>query len=279
MSPLSDLVIEPLVRAALLEDYGLAGDPSAALVALDATISGRIMARQSGIIAGLAAARLACRLTDPDLHFSAHCVEGQSLAAGACVAVIEGPARSLLAAERTVLNFLSHLSGVASLTARYVAAVAHTRARVAATRKTLPGLRALQKAAVVSGGGLPHRYGLFDAIMIKDNHIAAIGSVHEALRRARAEAGHMRVIEIEVDTLEQLREALIDPPHAILLDNFSVADLRAAVEMRASATLLEASGGVSLETVAQIAQTGVDIISVGALTHSAPALDLGLDLH
>ncbi len=278
MSALPDFLIEPIVRAALLEDFGLAGDVTGSLAG-DGFLRGHILARQSGVIAGLAPACLACSLTDPRLSFTPLCAEGEAIAAGACVAKLEGPARSLLAAERTALNFLTHLSGVASLTARYVAAVAHTSARIAATRKTLPGLRALQKAAVLAAGALPHRYGLSDAILIKDNHIAAIGSVQEALRRARALAGHMRIIEIEVDTLDQLRAALIDPPHVILLDNFSLADLCAAVGLRQNpAVLLEASGGVTLETVAKIAETGVDIISTGALTHSAPALDLGLDI-
>ena len=274
---LPDFLIEPLVRTALIEDCGLAGDVTAALAG-DGKILARIISRQSGVLAGMAPARLAFHLADPRLVFTPLRVDGEAIAPGESVAAIEGPAASLLTAERTALNFLTHLSGVASQTARYVQAVAHTRARIAATRKTLSGLRALQKEAVLAGGGLPHRYGLFDAVLIKDNHIAAIGSVSEALRRARALAGHMRLIEIEVDNLAQLREVLIEPPHAILLDNFSLADLRAAVAMRQGPVLLEASGGVSLQTVAQIAETGVDIISVGALTHSAPHLDLGLDI-
>lgn len=275
-STLPDFLIEPVVRAALLEDCGLSGDVSAAFAG-QASMRAHIVARQAGVIAGLAPARLACHLTDPSLVFTALCQEGQAIAPGGRVAWIEGPAASLLTAERTALNFLTHLSGVASLTARFVSAVAHTQARIAATRKTLPGLRALQKAAAIAGGALPHRYGLFDAVLIKDNHIAAIGSVRDALHRARQMAGHMRVIEIEVDTLEQYREALSETPHAILLDNFSLPDLCAAVALRTGATVLEASGGVTLQTVTAIAETGVDIISVGALTHSAPALDLGLD--
>lgn len=274
---LPDFLIEPLVRAALIEDCGLAGDVTAALGG-DGKVRAHIIARQSGILAGLAPARLACHLVDPGLVFTPVRRDGQAIARGDCIAEIEGPAASLLTAERTALNFLCHLSGIASLTALFVQAVAHTHARIAGTRKTLPGLRALQKEAVIAGGGLPHRYGLFDAILIKDNHIAAIGSVTEALRRARALAGHMRLIEIEVDNLEQLKEALIDPPHAILLDNFSLADLRAAMGMRCGPVILEASGGVTLQNVAGIAETGIDVISVGALTHSATNLDLGLDM-
>lgn len=274
---LPDFLIEPLVRAALIEDCGLAGDVTAALAG-DGRILAHIIARQSGVLAGLAPARLACQLVDPRLVFTPLRGDGQAIERGDRIARIEGPAASLLTAERTALNFLGHLSGIASLTALYVQAVAHTRARIAATRKTLPGLRALQKEAVIAGGGLPHRYGLFDAMLIKDNHIAAIGSVTQALRRARALAGHMRLIEIEVDNLAQLQEALIDPPHAILLDNFSLADLRAAMAMRQGQVVLEASGGVTLQSVASIAETGIDVISAGALTHSAPNLDLGLDM-
>ena len=184
---------------------------------------------------------------------------------------------SVLVAERTALNFLTHLSGVATLTRAFVDAVAGTSAAIAATRKTLPGLRAVQKAAVVAGGGLPHRFGLDDAILIKDNHIAACGSVRSALQRAKKVAGHMRIIEVEVDTLAQLEEALSEGPQVVLLDNFTLADLRTAVTYTARRAVLEASGGVNLATVAAIAATGVDVISVGALTHSARVLDIGLD--
>jgi nicotinate-nucleotide pyrophosphorylase (carboxylating) len=214
---------------------------------------------------------------DPSLTFTPRLADGAHIDAGAALAEIEGDAAAVLAAERTALNFLTHLSGIATLTAQYVTAVSGTNARIAATRKTLPGLRAVQKAAVVAGGGWPHRYGLDDAILIKDNHIAAAGSVGEALTRARAALGHMRVIEIEVDRLAQLDEALPFKPHAVLLDNFSLDDLKAAVVRANGQAILEASGGVNLNTVAAIAATGVDVISVGALTHSAPALDIGLD--
>lgn len=199
------------------------------------------------------------------------------VAAGEALARVEGVAASVLTAERTALNFLTLLSGCATLTGRYVEAVRGEKARIAATRKTLPGLRALQKEAVRLGGGWPHRFGLDDAILVKDNHIAAAGGVTAALAQARSVAGHMRVIEVEVDTLDQLQEALAHEPQIVLLDNFSLEDLRHAVALTAGRAVLESSGGVTLDTVADIAATGVDVISVGALTHSAPALDIGLD--
>lgn len=274
--PLPDPVLEPIVRTALAEDLGLCGDITATLAG-EGRLACVAAARAPGVLAGLAPAGLACRLLDPALRFTPLASEGALLAPGAIAARLEGPAASVLAVERTVLNFLTHLSGVATLTRAFVERVGHTRARIAATRKTLPGLRALQKAAVIAGGGLPHRYSLCDAVLIKDNHIAAAGSVTEALRRAQALAGHMRVLEVEVDSLTQLEQALPFRPHAVLLDNFALQDLGVAVRLAGGRTILEASGGVSLDTVAAIAETGVDVISVGALTHSAAALDLGLD--
>lgn len=276
---LPDVMIRPIVETALLEDLGRGGDATASLMRSDERLKAKFIARKAGVAAGLDAARIACSLVDPTLSFTCRLADGAPLEPHTVLADIAGPAASVLTVERTALNFLTHLSGVASLTAQYVQAVVGTRARIAATRKTLPGLRALQKAAVVAGGGLPHRYGLDDAILIKDNHIAACGSVAEALKRAREAAGHMRVIEVEVDDLSQLAEALPFDPDIVLLDNFSLADLRAAVALRAEQrTKLEASGGVSLETVRAIAETGIDVVSVGALTHSAPNLDIGLDV-
>jgi nicotinate-nucleotide pyrophosphorylase (carboxylating) len=272
---LPDLMLEPIVRLALLEDFGRGGDATGGLMRPGERLNAQFAARKAGVVAGLDCARLACQLVDPALRFTALVGDGAPVEAGAVLAAIEGDAAAVLAAERTALNFLTHLSGIATLTARYVAAAKPVR--IAATRKTLPGLRAVQKAAVVSGGGWPHRYGLDDAILIKDNHIAAAGSVGAALERARAAVGHMRVIEIEVDRLAQLEEALPFKPHAVLLDNFSLDDLKVAVARAGGQTILEASGGVNLDTVAAIAATGVDVISVGALTHSAPALDIGLD--
>lgn len=274
---LPDMLIEPLVRAALLEDLGRGGDVTAALLRPDERFEARFVLRAHGVVAGLSAARLACALVDADMRIQLLFEDGDRVEHGETIAIVEGRAASVLTAERTALNFLTHLSGIATLTRSFVDAVAGTRAAIAATRKTLPGLRAVQKAAVIAGGGAPHRYGLDDAVLIKDNHIAACGSVSEALRRARAAAGHMRVIEVEVDSLAQLEEALPHAPHAILLDNFSIDDLRAAVARAQGRAILEASGGVTLATVRSIAETGVDVISVGALTHSAVALDIGLD--
>ncbi|MGE3303434.1 MAG: carboxylating nicotinate-nucleotide diphosphorylase [Hyphomonadaceae bacterium] len=276
---LPDILVEPIVRAALLEDFGIAGDATARATTLPGErLRARFVSRAEGVAAGLQPARLAITYVDATLAFAPHCEDGARIAPGATLAEIEGPAASVLAAERTALNFMTHLSGVATLTARFVDAVAHTKAKIAGTRKTLPGLRALQKQALILGGAWPHRYGLNDAILIKDNHIAAAGSVGEALRRARDAAGHMLAIEVEVDSLAQLEEALPFRPHAILLDNFSLADLGRAVAITDGAVMLEASGGVRFDTVRAIAETGVDVISVGALTHSAPALDIGLDV-
>jgi nicotinate-nucleotide pyrophosphorylase (carboxylating) len=274
---LPDLLIEPLVRVALLEDLGRGGDVTASLMRAEERLVAQFVAREPGVVAGLAAARITCRLVDPALEFVAQVRDGEAVVAGSVLATVSGAAASVLVAERTALNFLTHLSGVATLTRAFVDAVAGTPAAIAATRKTLPGLRAVQKAAVVAGGGLPHRFGLDDAILIKDNHIAACGSVRSALQRAKKVAGHMRIIEVEVDTLVQLEEALSEGPQVVLLDNFTLADLRTAVTYTARRAVLEASGGVTLATVAAIAATGVDVISVGALTHSARVLDIGLD--
>jgi len=275
--PLLDAVVEPIVRTALMEDVGRGVDVSAALLGRNARFDGFLRTRRPGIIAGMQAARIAFGLTDAAIAFTPLKEDGAMVAAGEILARVQGVAASVLTAERTALNFLTLLSGCATLTGRYVEAVRGEKARIAATRKTLPGLRALQKEAVRLGGGWPHRFGLDDAILVKDNHIAAAGGVTAALAQARSMAGHMRVIEVEVDTLDQLQEALAHEPQIVLLDNFSLEDLRHAVALTAGQAVLEASGGVTLETVADIAATGVDVISVGALTHSAPALDIGLD--
>ena len=278
ITPLPDLLIEPQVRAALIEDLGRAGDvTAAACLPAGETLSVVFAARQEGRIAGLACARLALAALDPTIRFGIAIHDGHDAEAGAILARAEGDARAILSAERVALNFTSRLCGVATLTRAYVRAVAHTEARIVCTRKTTPGLRALEKYAVRCGGGVNHRFGLDDAILIKDNHIAACGGVGKALERARAACGHLMKIEVEVDRLDQLDEALPHRPDVILLDNFALADLREAVRRVAGAVSLEASGGVSLATVAAIAETGVDAISVGALTHSAPILDIGLD--
>ncbi len=276
--PLPDLLIEPIVRAALAEDLGRAGDITAlACIDADATLTATFGARKAGTIAGLDCARLAVLAMDPDAKFKARIDDGARVEAGTVLAKVTANARALLSAERTALNLLGRLSGVATLTAAYVDAVAGTKARIVDTRKTTPGLRALEKYAVRCGGGVNHRFGLDDAILIKDNHVAACGGVRQAIERARAFAGHLVKVECEVDSLNQLAEALDAGPDVIMLDNFSIKQLNTAVGMTAGRVVLEASGGVNLETVKAIAETGVDVISVGALTHSAPVLDIGLD--
>lgn len=276
--PLPDVVIEPLVRLALTEDFGRGGD-----ITTDAVIPGEtrmtavVGAREGGVAAGYDAARLALRLVDPDARWTTLVQEGVAFEKGAQLIRIEGPARSVLMAERVMLNFIGPLSGVATLTSRFVAEAKGTQAKITCTRKTTPGFRALEKRAVRLGGGVNHRLGLDDAILIKDNHIAAAGGVAAALKRARAAVGHLRAIEIEVDGLDQLREALPFRPDAVLLDNMSTGLLAQAVEIVDGKAKTEASGGVRLETVKAIAQTGVDYISAGALTHSAVNLDVGLD--
>jgi len=238
-------------------------------------------ARKPGVLAGADCVRLAVLAMDPGATVDVKLRDGDAFEAGAVLVAVEGDARAILAAERTALNLLGRLCGIATLTRAYVQAVAGTSARIADTRKTTPGLRALEKHAVLCGGGMNHRFGLDDAILIKDNHVAVCGGVGEAVRRARAAVGHLMKVEVEVDGLDQLDEALEAGPDVIMLDNFTGAMLREAVT-RAKASpfgtpVLEASGGVHLDTVASIAATGVDVISVGALTHSAPALDVGLD--
>jgi len=279
--PLSAVLYEPVIRAALAEDFGIGGDVTTeAIVPPNARANAALVARGAGVLAGLDAALFAFALLDPDVEVDVRAGDGAHVDAGTVIATIDGRAHAILGAERTALNVLSHLSGIATATARYVAACAGTRAAIAETRKTLPGLRALEKYAVRAGGGTNHRLRLDDAILIKDNHIALGGGISAALRSASARAGHLAVIEIEVDSLAQLDEVLAHPdcPEAILLDNFSVDELREAVARTGGRAKLEASGGITLETVAAVAATGVDVISIGALTHSALALDIGLDV-
>ena len=281
LAPLSPVLYEPLVRAALAEDFGIAGDiTTEATIPPGAHASAALVVRQAGVLAGLDAALFAFRALDPDARIESAARDGERVAAGAAVATIHARAHALLGAERTALNLLSHLSGIATATARYVEACGDARCSIVETRKTLPGLRALEKYAVRAGGGANHRLRLDDAILIKDNHIAIAGGVDAALRGARVRAGHLVKIEIEVDSLAQLDEVLAHPAgvDCILLDNFSLADLATAVRRVAGRAMLDASGGVTLETVGAIAATGVRVISVGALTHSAVALDIGLDV-
>ena len=276
--PLPDVVIEPLVRLALTEDFGRGGDITTdAVIPASTRMKALMSAREPGIAAGYDAASLALRLVDPQATWTTLTEEGAAFAKGAHLVRIEGAARSVLMAERVMLNFIGPLSGVATLTSKFVAEAAGTNARITCTRKTTPGFRALEKRAVRLGGGVNHRLGLDDAILIKDNHIAAAGGVTLAMKRARAAVGHLRAIEIEVDRLAQIEEALPFKPDAILLDNMSTVMLKEAVALIAGRAKTEASGGVRLETVKAIAQTGVDFISAGALTHSAVNLDIGLD--
>ena len=280
MTPVSlpRVIVEPIVRNALAEDLGLAGDiTSAAVIPGDHRSTVVMAARQSGVIAGLDAAELAFQLVDPAITMTRHVNDGAAVEAGQVVATINGPSRGLLTGERTALNFLSHLSGIATVTASIARAIAGTNASVACTRKTTPGLRALEKYAVRAGGGMNHRFALHDAILIKDNHIAIAGGTREALRRAKAAAGHMVKIEIEVDTLGQLREVMEEGVDAVLLDNMGPEQLREAVGIVAGRAITEASGRITPETAAAIAASGVDLISVGWITHSAPILDIGLD--
>jgi len=275
---LPDLLIEPVVRRALAEDLGRAGDVTAqACIPEGARMRAVFAARKAGVLAGIDCVRLAVLAMDPDASVDLKLRDGDAFVAGAVLAEVEADARAFLAAERTALNLLGRLCGIATLTRAYVEAVVGTKARIADTRKTTPGLRALEKHAVLCGGGVNHRFGLDDAILIKDNHVAVCGGVGEAVRRARASVGHLMKVEVEVDGLDQLDEALAAGPDVIMLDNFTLPMLREAVARTAGRITLEASGGVNLETVRGIAETGVDVISVGALTHSAPALDVGLD--
>lgn len=283
MRRLPEVLIEPVVRLALAEDLGRAGDVTAmACIPENARMKAAFAARKPGVLAGIDCVRLAVLAMDPKALVDLRSRDGDAFDAGAVLAVVEADARAFLSAERTALNLVGRLSGVATLTRTYVEAVVGTNARIADTRKTTPGLRALEKHAVACGGGINHRFGLDDAILIKDNHVAVCGGVAEAVRRAKAFAPHLMKVEVEVDGLDQLDAvlALIDEgaaPDVIMLDNFSLDDLRAAVARVAGRIVLEASGGVDLTTVRGIAETGVDVISVGALTHSAPVLDIGLD--
>ncbi|MFE0017328.1 carboxylating nicotinate-nucleotide diphosphorylase [Mesorhizobium sp. NPDC059054] len=278
LSPLPRLMLEPVVRAALLEDLGRAGDiTTQAIVPSDASGKMVLAARQQGVVAGLDLAALAFTLIDPEIVVKVERADGSRLEAGDVIATLAGPARGLLTAERVALNFLSHLSGIASATAGIVDAVRGHKAKIVCTRKTTPGLRALEKYAVRAGGGSNHRFGLDDAMLIKDNHIAIAGGIRPAIERARANAGHLVKIEIEVDTLAQLQEALELGADAVLLDNMAPDMLRQAVQLVGGRAVTEASGRVTPATAPAIAAAGVDMISVGWLTHSAPILDIGLD--
>jgi nicotinate-nucleotide pyrophosphorylase (carboxylating) len=276
--PPAGLLIEPIIRTALEEDLGRAGDITSQLtIAANTQATARLVARKPGRIAGLICAETTFQLVDPSLKFDVSAPDGSEVLAGALLATISGPARAILTGERVALNFLGPLSGTATATAALVKAVEGTKARIVCTRKTLPGLRTLQKYAVRCGGGFNHRFGLDDAAMVKDNHIQAAGGIAPAIARLRAGLGHMVKIELEVDRLDQLEEALALGVDTILLDNMSAEDMRRAVAMAKGKATLEASGNVTQQAVRAIAETGVDYISSGAITHSAPNLDIGLD--
>jgi nicotinate-nucleotide pyrophosphorylase (carboxylating) len=278
MASLPMVMIEPAVRAALLEDLGRAGDLTTdAIVPADLRVRTALVARQAGVVAGLEFAAAAFRLIDPAIDMDVALGDGTRLQPGDVIATVTGPARGVLTAERTALNFLCHLSGVASATRGIADAIAGTRAQVCCTRKTMPGLRFAQKYAVRVGGGSNHRFGLDDAVLIKDNHVAIAGGVRPAVERARAGVGHLVKIELEVDTLAQLEEALTLGVDAVLLDNMGPEMLRRAVGMVDGRAITEASGRIRPDTAAAIAASGVDLLSVGWLTHSATVLDIGLD--
>ncbi|RWX61594.1 carboxylating nicotinate-nucleotide diphosphorylase [Mesorhizobium sp. M4B.F.Ca.ET.089.01.1.1] len=279
LAPLPQIILEPIVRSALLEDFGRAGDiTSDAIIPADCKATLALNARQAGVVAGLDLVMFAFLLVDPGISMQLRCPEGGKVSAGETIAVVSGPARSLLTAERTALNFLCKLSGIATATASLVNAVRGYNAKIVCTRKTTPGLRVLEKYAVRAGGGANHRFALDDAVLIKDNHIAIAGDIRTAIERARGAIGHMVKIEVEVDTLDQLEMALQASVDAVLLDNMSPEDLAQAVAMVGGRAITEASGRVTPRTAPAIAATGVDLVSVGWLTHSAPILDIGLDM-
>lgn len=276
---LHPLTVEPIIRAALAEDLGRAGDITTdSIIPADAVATARIAARKDGRVAGLDAALIAFRLLDPGVAVKIAVADGGDVRPGGVIATLSGSARALLTAERTALNVMGRLSGIATATRALVREVDGTKARIVCTRKTTPGLRVLEKHAVKLGGGFNHRFGLDDAVLIKDNHIAVAGGVRAAVERVRATIGHMVKVEVEVDTLDQLDELLGLPVDVVLLDNMDPDTLRRAVRMIDGRLLAEASGNVTLATVRAIAETGVDMISCGWLTHSAPNLDLGLDM-
>ncbi|NKX72696.1 carboxylating nicotinate-nucleotide diphosphorylase [Rhodobacteraceae bacterium R_SAG3] len=276
---LPDLILEPLVKSALMEDLGSYGDVTTrAVIPEDVTYSARLRAREEAVVSGMQVAALAFRLIDANLRVNTLVADGAACQPGDVLMEIEGKAASILMGERVALNFAGRLTGIATLTAAMVAETRGTEARITCTRKTTPGLRMVEKLAVLHGGGFNHRYSLSDAILIKDNHIAAAGGIRAVLDATKAHASHMMAVEIEVDTLDQLREVLeVGGASVVLLDNMTPDQLREAVQINAGRLALEASGNVKRDTVAAIAATGVDYISSGALTHSARTVDLGLD--
>jgi nicotinate-nucleotide pyrophosphorylase (carboxylating) len=279
IAPLHSVQYEPILRRELAEDLGRGGDLTTdAVVPAGLRARAAVVARQPGRVAGVDVAASTFRLLDPEAEVAIAVADGRDVGAGQSLLEIVASARAVLSAERTALNLLARMCGVATLTRTYVAAVEGTRARVVCTRKTTPGLRTLEKYAVRCGGGANHRFGLDDAVLVKDNHLAVAGGVAAAVERIRGTVGHTVTVEVEVDTLDQLREALDVGVNAVLLDNMSLDELRRAVDLVDGCVITEASGGISLDTAAAVAATGVDLLSVGALTHSAPALDVSLDV-
>lgn len=277
-SSLPNFLIEPLVRAALAEDMGRSGDlTSEALIPDDYAWKAKLVVRRDGVLAGMDFARMAFALFDTESVFDPLFSDGSPVRAGDAIARVSGRARSLLAVERTAVNFISHLSGIATATRRLVDTVRPYKAQICCTRKTTPGLRMIEKYAVRAGGGRNHRFGLDDGLVIKDNHIAVVGDVRMAMKKARAAAGHMMKIVLEVDRIEQLQKVLDIPPDVVLLDNMRPEQLAEAVQLVGGRFLTEASGGVTPDNIFAIAASGVDIISVGSITHSAPILDVALD--
>ncbi len=278
-TPLPDIILEPMIRNAIAEDLGQYGDiTTRAVISAGTVYSARLNARENGVVSGMQVAAITFRLIDPALVVSTLIADGQPCKAGDTLMTIKGGAASILMGERVALNFAGRLSGIATMTAAFVARTQGTTARITCTRKTTPGLRTLEKQAVLHGGGFNHRFGLSDAILIKDNHIAAAGGISAVLTRAKAVASHMVRIEIEVDNLKQLAQVLAeDIADVVLLDNMDTATLRQAVKMVNGAVITEASGNMRLDRIKEVAGTGVEYISSGALTHSAPTLDLGLD--
>lgn len=276
---LSRVMVQEAVRATLMEDMGLAGDVTTdATIPIAKTAEVFMNCREEGIMAGMPIAEAAFKTVDPEVNFKPLVQDGDAVKPGQDIARMSGPARSILSAERVALNYLCHLSGIATYTHEFASRISHTKAVVCCTRKTIPGMRAFEKYAVKCGGGSNHRYGLDDAILIKDNHVAVAGGVAAAVLSARNFAGHLVKIEIEVDTLEQLREALKAGPDVVMLDNMSLDELRQAVAIVDGAVPLEASGNVNVDTVKDIAETGVDMISTSKITMSAPTLDIGMDI-
>jgi nicotinate-nucleotide pyrophosphorylase (carboxylating) len=270
---------DDVIRRALDEDLGGTGDlTSMATIPADAVSEARIVARAPGRLAGVDVAARVFELVDPDLAIRTVVTDGSQVGAGAVLIELAGSTHSILAGERVALNLLGHLSGVATATSHFVAAVAGSGAAISDTRKTTPGLRALEKRAVVAGGGTNHRFGLYDAVLIKDNHIAAVGSIADAVKRARANVGHTVTVEVEAETLDQVAEAVAAGADVVMLDNMDLTEMRASVALIGERAVVEASGGITSETIEAVASTGVDVISVGAITHSAPALDVALEL-